>query len=270
MRSRARLRAMSLIALVSVLAPWPSRPQPGYGHPSFPVGERLTYTITWTQHLVVGEMTLSVKARGLLFDRAGVHLELRASTVGPVRALVKTLEERWASYVDPETWLPYRVEHSRQDGDRRTDTIIALDHRKGIARVSTGGTIPIAPETRDAVAFLYYLRTLPLQPGDRRRFSLLNEKRRVPIRIEVGARAPVETRVGRFEAIEILLHSEDARPAASDPPRLRLWLSADERRLPVLITAQEGIGEIRVELTGTAIEGARVPTANRGSQEEIR
>ncbi len=266
MRSRVRWRAVGLTVLAGALAVWPPLPQLGYsGSPSrglpFPVGERLTYAITWTQHLVVGEMTLSVKAQGHVFDRAGVHLELRASTVGAARVLVKTLEERWASYVDPETWLPYRVEHSRQDGDRRTNLTIALDHRKGIARLSTGGTIPIAPETRDAVALLYYLRTLPLQPGDRRRFSLLNEKRRVPIRIEVGARAPVETRVGRFEAIEVLLHMEDARHAASDPPRLRLWLSADERRLPVLITAQEKMGEIRVELAEMAIEATREPGA---------
>lgn len=275
MRSRAHVRAIGLSVLASILALWPSPPQQGYSCPPsrelpFPVGERLTYAITWTRHLVVGEMTLSVKARGHFFDRAGVHLELRASTVGAARALVKTLEERWTSYVDPETWLPYRVEHSRQDGDRRTDRTIALDHRKGIARVSTGGTISIAPETRDAVAFLYYLRTLPLQPRDRRRFSLLSEKRRVPVWIEVGSRAPVETRAGRFEAIELIVHREDIRRAASDPSPLRLWLSADERRLPVLITAQEGIGEIRAELTEMAREGTLISTANRQPQEEIR
>jgi hypothetical protein len=239
----------------------PGSPRSSSGGLPFPIGERLTYTISWASYLVAGEMTLAVKARGRFFDRPGVHLELRASTVGPVRALVKALDEQWASYVDPETGLPYRVEHSRREGDRRTDLTIALDHRRGIAHLSTGRTIPISAETRDVVAFLYHLRTLPLNAGDRYRFSLLGERQRLLVHADVGPRVPIETRAGRVEAIEIALRVSDAKRGAADARRLRLWLSADEPRVPVRIAAQEALGEIRVEL----IERATDATTSRGS-----
>jgi len=259
---RRRWRAIGLIPLMGLLALELGSSRQGHSRPlwgelPFSVGERLTYTISWAHYVVAGEMTLSVKGRGRFFDRAGVHLELRAQTVGPVRTLLRALEEQWTSYVDPQTWLPYRVEHSRRDGDRRTDIAIALDHRSGIARLSTGRTIAISPETRDVVAFLYHLRTLPLQPGKRYRFSVLSERRRVLIQAHVRSRAVVETRAGRFEAMEVALRVE-----GTDAPRLRLWLSADSRRMPVMIIAQEALGEIRVELAEVAIGTA---TAGRES-----
>jgi len=238
--------------MFSVALATPGRSALSSGGLAFPIGERLTYTISWTSYLVAGEMTLAVKARGHFFDRSGVHLELRAATVGPVRTLVKALDEQWVSYVDPKTWLPYRVEHSRREGDRRTDLTILLDHRRGIARLSTGRTIAISPETRDVVAFLYHLRTLPLRPGDRHRFSLLSERRRFLVHADVGARTAIETRLGRFEAIEIALRVEAVGEKAAETPRLRLWLSLDERRVPVMITAEDGLGEIRVELVDMA------------------
>ncbi len=230
---------------------------------SFPIGERLRYTISWASYLVAGEMTLAVKALGHFFDRSGVHLELRAATVGPVRTLVKALDEQWTSYVDPKTGLPYRVEHLRREGARRTDLTIALDHRRGVARLSTGRTIAISPETRDVVAFLYHLRTLPLRPGDRHRFSLLSERRRFLVHADVGARTLIETRLGRFEAIEIAVRVDAAGEKAAETPRLRIWLSADERRVPLMITAEEGLGEIRVELVEMATE-ATVSQEPRG------
>jgi hypothetical protein len=228
----------------------------------FPIGERLTYTISWASYVIAGEMTLAVKARGRFFDRLGVHLELRASTTGPVRTLVKALDEQWVSYVDPETWLPYRVEHSRQEGDRRTDLTITFDHRNGTARLSTGRTIAISSETRDAVAFLYHLRTLPLRPGSRYRFSLLSDRRRLLVHADVGSRTAIETPLGRFEAIELALRVEAVGGKAAEMPRLRLWLSADERRVPVRITAEEKLGEIRVELVQmrTDTSASRWPT----------
>ncbi len=238
---------------------------PGYAPSSglpFPIGERLTYTISWASHVVAGEMTLMVKARGRFFDRSGVHLELRAATVGPVRTLVKALDEQWVSYVDPKTGLPYRVEHSRREGDRRTDLTITLDHRRGVAHLSTGRTIAISPETRDIVAFLYHLRTLSLRPGGRHRFSLLSERRRLLVRADVGSRTLLETRLGRFEAMEIALRVEAVGGKAVEMPRLRLWLSLDERRVPLMITAEERLGEIRVELVemATGATVSREPT----------
>ncbi|MCS7157640.1 MAG: DUF3108 domain-containing protein [Blastocatellia bacterium] len=231
----------------------------------FPIGERLTYTISWAQYLVAGEMTLAVKARGRFFDRPGVHLELRASTVGPVRALLKSLDEQWTSYVDPETWLPYRVEHARRDGDRRTDLTITLDHRRGIARLSTGRTIPISPQTRDVVAFLYHLRTLPLRPGSRHQFSLLSERRRLLVHADVGSRTSIQTRLGRFEALEIALRVEAVGGKATETSHLRLWLSADERRVPLMITAEERLGEIRVELIEIAAGATVSQESSTGS-----
>lgn len=264
MRRRGLILGVALWALFTPpLTGGPRRSE----SPPFPVGEHLRYAISWAQYLVAGEMALAVRGQGHFFDRVGLHLELRARTIGPVRTLVKALDEQWTSYVDPETWLPYRVEHWRQEGDRRTDLTITLDHRQRIARLSTGGTIPISSETRDVVAFLYYLRTLPLEPGSRHRFSLLSENRRLLVQVHVLPRASIQTRAGRFEAIGMALRLQGQKAAKES--HLQLWLSADERRLPVLITAREAFGEIRVELV-EAVAGVTTAPASTVRTERMR
>jgi len=219
-----------------------------------PVGERLSYLVSWANFLTAGQLTTEVKGRGRFFDREGLHLALAAESVGVVRVFFP-VEDRFTSYVDPVTLLPYRSELFIREGKRTTERVTLLDGKKRLARLSTGRALAIHPETRDLVALFYYLRTLDLVEGKRYRLPAIHAKDRFVLHVSVGQPAEVVVPAGRFEAIELILTVEDKPGEISDAYGLRLWLSRDERRLPVRLSGRLDYGDLRAELVNISMTG---------------
>lgn len=213
-----------------------------------PVGEKLSYSVSWANFLTAGQLTTEIKQRGRFFNREGLHLTLTAESVGLVKVFF-LVEDRFASYVDPATLLPYRTELFIREGKRKTERITLVDGKRRLARLSTGRTVPIHPETRDLVALLYYLRTLDLAEGKNYRLPVLHGKDRFFVHARVGQTGEVMVPAGRFEATEVILTVEETPGQVSDAYRLRLWLSRDDRRLPVRISGRLEYGDVRAELT---------------------
>jgi hypothetical protein len=117
------------------------------------------------------------------------------------------------------------------------------------ARAADALTLPLgADAARDALTALYYVRTLPLAPG-----TIVT----VPIN-EGGASLVLQVAVAEADAIE---HGGRSTPTIRLEPRMMrrierrrpismtLWLSADERRVPLRLLIDAGFGRIRAELT---------------------
>jgi hypothetical protein len=100
---------------------------------------------------------------------------------------------------------------------------------------------------RDALSALYYVRTLPLLPG-----AIVS----VPMN-EAGTRLMLQVQVAEVEEIEredrsipalrleprVMRRIERRRPIA-----MTLWLTADDRRIPLRAVVDAGVGVIRLEL----------------------
>jgi hypothetical protein len=108
-------------------------------------------------------------------------------------------------------------------------------------------SLPLAPASRDAIAAVFYARTLALVPG--RRFL-------IPIN-EAGRQVVVELLVSRLERITVQQRQVDAirleprmRPGAGarHAATATLWLSADERKVPVALELEAAFGRVRAEL----------------------
>ena len=126
--------------------------------------------------------------------------------------------------------------------------MLTIDPHRQIARLADGRTIKIPPDTYDLASLLYAFRAIDLTPGRTRTFTLLEDNALHTVRAEPEAREKVKTPKAEYDAFRIaikLLEGTDI----SDLYRLRLYLSNDARRLPVLLTAEPLWGRIRVELT---------------------
>ncbi len=221
-------------------------PPPPPGRPPFSAGETLTFDVYWDGgplDVAAGSATLTV-----LEGREGADrwvFETRAETADWVSTVFQA-RDRFVTVADAEL-LP--TEHRREirEGRRQVDRRYVYDREA--RTVQTGQmALPLGDAAaRDALSALYYVRTLPLLPG-----TIVS----VPMN-EAGTPLMLQVQVGEVEDLEredrsvpalrleprVMRRIERRRPIA-----MTLWLTADDRRIPLRAVVDAGFGVIRLEL----------------------
>jgi hypothetical protein len=199
----------------------------------------------------VKQASVTVKEGESSAQSNGLQLQLQAQTVGVVRSLFTALDDQFTSHIDPVSALPWQFEKRIRQGARRVDSTITFDRKARMAEVD-GKRIQIDRETRDVVALLYHIRTLDLSSGKQHKLAGIFDDKPFMVLVNAERKMVIETAGGPVEAIEVALRSEETvrrKKRINDDNHLRLWLSNDEKRTPVLITARPPFGEVRVRLT---------------------
>jgi hypothetical protein len=214
------------------------------------VGERLSYAVSWSNYIVAGELTLVTKSRSRLEGVDAVHVAAEAQSVGLVRALVYKVNDTYESFIDAATMRPVRAEKNSRRGSKREQSSIVIDQKGRTARTSDGRTIEIPADTYDMAGLLYAIRAMDLEIGRPRTFNLLEDNKLYAITVTAEAKEKVTTRMGSFDAIRMATKMAGGRE--SNLYNLKLYVTNDARRLPVLITAEPSWGDVKVELTAAA------------------
>jgi len=107
--------------------------------------------------------------------------------------------------------------------------------------------LPMAPRARDAISALFYVRTLPLRTGERVRFPVNEAGRNLVAEVTVDGVDRITSLRKRVEAIRVTPVLQ-RRAADRQPLAATIWLSNDDRRLPLILDLDAGFGHVRVEL----------------------
>lgn len=177
------------------------------------------------------------------FYRFGV----RARSVEWVRTLFLNVNDSYESSVDAETLLPIHAEARLEHGQKLGQTSIRFDHQRKVARVANGQTLPLSPNTYDAATLMFILRTFELSPGKPQVVRLLDNQKLHTLRVDLEQKESVRVGQKDYQATRIAI-KEVENGIPQDTLRIRLYLTSDFRRLPVLMTAEPTWGTIRVEL----------------------
>ena len=109
--------------------------------------------------------------------------------------------------------------------------------------------MPATPDALDPISTIYYLRALALPADDTVRLPVNDWGRNVQLTVPPGVIEPVDVDGASVDAIRLepRVLKRDRQPAAY---RLTLWLSRDERRIPLVMTVDglAGVGSVRMEL----------------------
>ena len=220
-------------------------PEPG--PTAFAVGESAKYRVRWVGgplDIPAGEATISVAPpRGAERFRF-VVLATTAPWVSRFYEVAATLETTATARLLP---LVYR--EAIDEGKRRIDRQVTFESTRREVRIASGGTsitLPLGAETRDPLSALFFVRTLPLGPDARFSLPISDNGRR--LRLDIPEAHP-ETLVldGRsWSALKL-------EPRLSDridrgPLTISVWVSADARRIPLLVEVSAGFGAARLEL----------------------
>jgi len=108
-------------------------------------------------------------------------------------------------------------------------------------------TYNISLETMDVAAAAFFLRHQPLQEGQTFELPVFTGKKTLPLKAHVVEKRRLKTRLGEKEAFLVLVRSSfDGNMMAKRD--IRLFLSADERHVPLLIEAELVLGRLVAEI----------------------
>ncbi len=228
--------------------------------PRFFAGESITWKVTFAG-IEGGRARLAVGAPGVVEGRNVVMVSAQARTSG-LFAAIKRLEDDITSWVDAATGAPVRTEsETNLDGKRRIThasfsethatmrTWAPASRAEGAPMRESNRRLPLRQTTHDAMSSLLMIRGWDAADGARGRFFTLGGRQLWSTVLSVEAREEIDGPLGLRRCIRIggVSTRVDARGVPQPGKKQRtfvVWLSDDERRVPVRIVATTEYGDV--------------------------
>ena len=153
------------------------------------------------------------------------------------------IESTW----DREGQSSLKYTENRREGGHKARSEINFDYSVHQAHYDNGATYPIPPQVQDALSSFYFTRYQALPVGGSIVFDYHASRKTKPLEVKVLGREQVKTPAGTFDciALEPILK---AGGIFKKTGRLVIWITDDERRMPVLMKSKVSIGSISVIL----------------------
>lgn len=211
----------------------------------FRVGEQLNYQVFLPSvQQAVGQASFQVRPRSKYFDKDGLLLSVTAETTNAAQRLF-VAKDTILSYVDPTTLLPFRTELELIEGRRKSSEKLTINQDYGTATNAQGKRIEMPVGTHDYLSIFYSVRSMNLTPPKRNAVSLLVNGKAKTLVITALKRETIQLGTQNIPAIQVSLTTDDQNP---DKFVLRAWISDDDRRLPLRLTAMTDLGMVRADL----------------------
>lgn len=217
---------LALVGSVVPVGPTDRAPLP------FGVGERLTYRVRASG--VRGHGVMSVEGPVEVRGTETYHLQFTVDAgIGPLKGV-----ERTESWLDPNRMAALRFHmYERRFLSKHEERVeLYPEERRWETDVGRSGESPTdAP--LDELSFIYFLRSLPLEPGGSYELNRYFDAERNPTHVRVLSRDVVATDAGMFHTVLVEMRVKDPRHYAGEGI-LRLQLSDDACRIPVRIESR--------------------------------
>lgn len=226
---------------------------------SLPVGEELHYEVFWWG-VPVGTAALRASNSSEKDQQDLLQLDFQARSNWYLQAFYP-VRVRLTSLVDPRTGAPHRFESYVKRHWRVHESVITFDRSTATAlhelpedrRVNVG----IQPSTQDGLSMLYYVRTIPLELGKTVPLEISADGKNWALKAQVVRAHMVRVgRLGERPAVEGRVELAYPVPFFHGA-RARVWLSADEDRIPLLAKIRSRIGPVTVVLVRRSALTAR-------------
>ena len=214
---------------------------------AFAVGERLTFSVDYG-FIHAGTALMTIENITKMHGRECYHITSWAFSSGAFAVFFK-VRDKIDTYVDTEGIFSWRSEKHLREGKYKADRVYDLYQLRGVSRNAVNGdTLTIPPFIQDALSSLYYVRTQPLEIGDLFRIPHFDNGKVYDLGLKVHKKEKIKVPAGSFQTIlvEPLMASEGIFKKEG---RMKVWLTDDERRIPVKMTSKIAIGSIGAHLT---------------------
>ncbi len=218
---------------------------PAFAPVPYGVGEQLVFSIDYGI-VNAGEATMQVK--GVVRSGKFPCYEIEAKTVSNrfFSAFYK-VRDKVVSHVDCGGLFSRHFAKRLREGDYRKNIAIDFDHADGKARYADGRVFDTIAGVHDILSAFYFVRSLDLDSREPVFLRTHSSRKTYDLKVVVHGREEVEVPAGRFDCwvVEPLLQGEGL---FKHEGKLTIWLTADERRIPVLMRTKVKVGAIDASL----------------------
>lgn len=215
----------------------------------FPVGERLSYAITW-MGIHCGEMEitsyLDIDAVGGPMYRIVVLARTTKFFDG-----IHRLRSRLDSYFDPRRMTSIRYEENSIEKKKRKNEVWLVDlETMEVVRSKNGeeSRIPIEVErANDPLAFIYRLRMMDTEIGQENVLGLMTSKGAVETVARVTKHKKIKTKMGKCDAAAVIPEPRDEM-MFSKSGSMVVWIERQEPHRPCKIEFDLSFGTLTASL----------------------
>lgn len=214
---------------------------------AFGVGERLVFDVNYG-FITAGEAVMAVTGMDSIAGRPCYRIEFTVNSL-PSFSWIYKVEDQYLTFIDVEAIAPLKFEQHIREGTYRRDFIAEFDQARHVARTSEG-EYPIPDYVHDIMSAFYYARTWDLSgltPGQGILLQNFYKDKSHDLQVRFLGRQELEVAAGVFNTIVLEPLVKEGGLFKSEG-RIVIWLSDDERKIPVRVNTKVVIGSIDTEL----------------------
>ena len=208
-------------------------------------GETLTYDVSWSRMISAGTATMEVKEEKLPDGRDGLKFVVTGRSVGLLNK-VYPVNDSVESIFDPQTResLSYRLRENYGGKKRRRD--MAFNHAQNIVvsklNDDPAETLAVPEHVKDGLSMLYYLRTRDdFVVGKIITVEVHDSSKNWSIEVHTLGKERLKTPLGEFATVKIKTYPK-YKGAFMNKGEVFIWLTDDNRRVPVLMKSKLAFG----------------------------
>jgi glycosyltransferase involved in cell wall biosynthesis len=211
---------------------------------AFPVGERMRYQAKFG-FFNVGQAVLEVA--GVDTTRGVETARIRFDIEGG--ALWYDLEQTMQSWVGRADFRSRRFEQDTRENNRKSFRRFDIFPDSGYYRLEGVDTVSATVrDPLDDAAFLYWVRTVPLEIGKRYEYHRYFRPDRNPVIVHVLKRERVGAAGRKWNAIVIRPIIPHGRGIFAEKADAKMWISDDDRRVVLAIVSTFSFGTVMLKL----------------------
>lgn len=228
----------------------------------YQVGERLSYHVTYASFNTAAHLEIWIAGRGQYLNRDGLELRGHVETTDIVSAALFAINNDYMSYIDPANGLPYYSKVSIREGGRNAEFAREYNAAVGTGAVPASVSRGEFLGAYDIVSAVYRLRSTALAVGGVYHAMIRGENTEYEVQAKQTGRQLIKSSIGSFNAIVV----EISFPHDSEMNKYRIkgYFTADDRHVPLLVTARVKGGDIRVEIASSEILPVVKPPVGTG------
>ena len=236
------------------IAAKPSRVMP------FRPGETLMYDISWSNIVTAGTAVMEVKEGTMPDGKRVLRFIVTTHSAGLVNAFYR-VNDRLESVFDPENMQSLSLSLNVNHGKKKRRRELVFDHagRTVVSRLNDDPpeTVTIPDPVQDALSSLYYIRTRDdFMVGKPITIEVHDSGKNWSVEIQTLGREKVKTPAGEFATIKVRTFPK-YEGVFMNKGEIFVWLTDDNRKVPVIMKSTISIGSIVTTLTSMKLDDVK-------------
>lgn len=208
----------------------------------FAIGERLTYGVR-VGPLGRGRAVMELRSLDTIRGTPVYHSMFKIDG----SLLFFKVDDLYESWFDPKTLVSLRYHQNIDQGAYERDRTYEIFAEKGTYLEPDMREVPTVELPLDDGAFLYFLRTIPLEVGKTYSFNRYFKPDRNPVRVTVVRKERIRVPAGDFDAI-VLQPRIKAKGIFSEGANAEVWVADDDDRMMLQMKTRMAFGTVTFQL----------------------